>query len=299
MQRHLAGSCVVLLLTVAGIARADEPVFSGPQPGERLVGFEVQGVFDDQAGKRFDLVKQAGGKPIVLVFVHKVTRPSIALVRVVMTYVAERRADGVSGGIVWLDDDATAAEAFLKRARHALPPNTPVGISVDGAEGPGAYGLNRNVTLTVLVGRENKVTANFALVQPSVQADAPKILKAIVDVAGGEVPKLAELEKRSRPMRAAGRSRLPQELQRALRQLIDKSATAEEVDQTAAKIEAAVARDAAARRAIGEIARRIVDSGKLANYGTPPAQEHLRKWARRFGPTKKTKMPDSPKPERG
>ena len=73
------------------------------------------------------------------------------------------------------------------------PTGVPIGISVDGAEGPGAYGLNRNVTLTVLAGKGGTVTANYALVQPSVQADAPKILAEVAELVGGEVPPLEEL----------------------------------------------------------------------------------------------------------
>ena len=53
---------------------------------------------------------------------------------------------------------------------------------------PGAYGLNRNVTLTILVGKDNRVTANFALVQPSLQADVPKVLGEVVKLIGGKVP---------------------------------------------------------------------------------------------------------------
>ena len=74
-----------------------------------------------------------------------------------------------------------------------MPTDVPIGISVDGKEGPGAYGLNRNVTLTVLVGKDNVVTANFALIQPSIPADAPKILAEVVKLIGGQVPGLDEL----------------------------------------------------------------------------------------------------------
>ena len=63
----------------------------------------------------------------------------------------------------------------------------------EGKEGPGSYGLNRNVTLTILVGKEGKVTANFALVQPSTQADLPKILEEVAKVAGGPVAKAEHL----------------------------------------------------------------------------------------------------------
>ncbi len=92
-----------------------------------------------------------------------------------------------------MDDDVTTAENTVKRTQHALTPNAPLGVSLDGREGPGSYGLNRHVALTILVGKENKVTANFALVQPSLQADLPKVLEAIAQVIGGPVPKLEEL----------------------------------------------------------------------------------------------------------
>jgi hypothetical protein len=48
-------------------AVAQDPVFSGPQPGEKLGAFKVRGVFDDAAGKEFDYVTDAAGKPIVLI----------------------------------------------------------------------------------------------------------------------------------------------------------------------------------------------------------------------------------------
>ena len=50
------------------------------------------------------------------------------------------------------------------------------------------------MTLTVLVGTKGKVTANFPLVQPSLQADATKIGHAIVQALGGETaPTLKEM----------------------------------------------------------------------------------------------------------
>lgn len=170
-----------------------EPVHSGPQVGEVLPPFTVRGVFDDDAGRELDFVTEAAGKPILLVFVHDVNRPSIALTRALTTYTSSRAADGVTTGVVWLDADATEAENTLKRIRHALAPKARVGVSLEGAEGPGSYGLNRNATLTVLVGNEGKVTANFALVQPSLQSDLRKILDEVVRVAGGTAPPIEEL----------------------------------------------------------------------------------------------------------
>jgi hypothetical protein len=198
-RRALTLAILAILAARCVLAQAVDPVFSGPQIGEPLTPFMARGVYDADAGKAIDLIARANGKPVFLVFVHESNRPSIMVTRVLMNYAARRAKDGLVAGAVWLADDAASTEQFLKRARHALPGGVPIGISVDGKEGPGAYGLNRKVTLTVLVGKENKVTANFALVQPSVQADVPKILAQVVKLIGGKVPPLEELNPPPKP----------------------------------------------------------------------------------------------------
>jgi hypothetical protein len=269
-------------------------VFSGPQIGEKLSPFKVRGVFDDQAGKDLDFVTGAAGKPIVLIFVHDVNRQSISMTRTLSSYTATRSKDGLTTGIVWLSDDATEAEATLKRVRHALvgtgeAPSAStlvkdlVGVSLEGREGPGSYGLNRNVILTILVGKDNKVTANFALIQPSIQVDLPKILESIVAVVGGKVPKLEELPGMREMMqnRANSSSETPN-LRPLLTPLIKKDATVEEVDKAAKAIQEKADSDRSVRAEVARIAKTIVDSGKIANYGTPAAQEYLKRWAKEF-----------------
>jgi hypothetical protein len=279
---------VLTVLGSAASSRGDDKVFSGPQVGERLSPFKVQGVLGDQAGKELDLVKQADGKPLVLVFVHELNRPSAATVRTVMTYAASRVKDGkLTAGVVMLTADATATEELLKRARPALPEGVPIGISLDGLEGPGAYGLNRKMTLTVLVAKENKVMANFALVQPSVQADAPKIAGAIAEALGIKPPTDKELgvAAAGRP-KAKAADRQDPNLGPLLRAVIRKDASKEAVDEAAKKVVEYIDKNPAAAAQVGQIAKRIVDSGNLANYGTKEAQEHIRAWARKYGETK-------------
>ena len=172
--------------------REETPVFSGPQKGEKLPGFTLKVAGEEE--KEVDLVKEAAGKPTLLIFVHSVTRPSVGLTRVLGDYAAKRKKDGLHAGAIFLTADATETQAWIKRASGALPKDVPLGIADGGQEGPGAYGLNRNVAMTILVAKDGKVTANFALVQPSLQADGPKILKEIVDVlGGGKVPSIEEL----------------------------------------------------------------------------------------------------------
>lgn len=290
MSIHSSVAAIVLVAWSFNFLRADEPLFSGPQVGEKLPAFKVKGVFGDDAGKELDFVGAAKGKPIVLIFVHDLNRPSIGMTRALATYTHSRAKDGLVTGVVWLDDDATAAEASLKRIKHALAEGAPIGISLDGREGPGSYGLNRNVTLTILVGKEGKVTANFALVQPSLQADLPKILEKVVAVAGGKVPKLEEIagavpmgdKKATRPGAAPAPAQDPN-LRGLISPVIQKTATPEEVDKAAKTLEDYLAKNEATKKEVGRIANTIIDAGKLENYGTPKAQEYLKKWAKEYG----------------
>jgi hypothetical protein len=277
-------SIFLVFASLAGLSAAlsaQEPIYSGPQVGEKLAPFTVRGVFDEHAGKDLNFVQQAAGKPIVLIFVHDVTRPSMSLTRILSGYTAGRAKDGLATGVVWLADDATEAETALKRMRHALAQDAPIGISVDGREGPGSYGLNRNVALTILVGKNDKVTANYALVQPSLQADLPKILESVVAVAGGKAPKLEDLPgfpamAKMQPNREA------ENLRPLLAPVIRKDASPEEVEKAALAVEEYVSKNEAARREVGRIAKTIVDAGKLSNYGTQRAQDYLSKWAKAY-----------------
>jgi hypothetical protein len=302
MTRPISAVLAVWMVATAPSRAQDkdkkDPVFSGPQVGEKLSEFKVKGVFGNTAGKELDFVKAAAGKPIVLVFVHDVNRMSIGMTRTLTAYTASRAKDGLHTGVVWLADDVTEAENTLKRVGHALAQEAPLGISKDGKEGPGSYGLNRSVMLTILVGKDGKVTANFPLVQPSLQADLPKILDEVVKVAGGTAPKLAELapgmagrDAPARPKAKTDPARRPEpdpKVRELLGPVIRLNATPEQVDKAAKEVEdyANAKGNEAFRKEIGRIANTIIDGGKLENYGTARAREYLKKWAKAYGEKK-------------
>lgn len=168
-------------------------VFSGPQVGEKVTGFQVRELLGPQAGTTRDVVAEAGGKPLVLFFLHEVTRPSVGLARQVLSYAASLKNEPLHAALVLLSADATATQQWVERARGALPTGVPITLSLDGNEGPGSYGLNRNVAVTVLVVKENRVKANFALIQPSMNVDGPKIAAAIAEVVGRPAPSPEDL----------------------------------------------------------------------------------------------------------
>jgi hypothetical protein len=280
-------------------AKEEAPtIFSGPQPNEELPACRVAGVFDDEAGKEWDVVERAKGGPQLIIFVHKATRPSIGLTRLVTDWAATRKEDGLDTSIVWLAKDRSEAERYVARARGSLDFRAPLAISVDGEEGPGAWGLHRGVELTIITGKEGKATANFALVQPS-DTDAAKVFDAVVAMVGGKAPSVAEL----RAQRAGGRGRGgamsreggsregaarddDAELNARLRAVIQKESSAEEIARAIAALEEYIRDKPEARAQLGRMTSRVVGGELFAQgaYGREEARTKLREWAEAYGP---------------
>ena len=165
-----------MTLLLAALLLAQDAKFSGPQPGEKTPGFKV---FDVGSRQEVDTVAEGKGGPALYVFIHELTRPGAALMRALDEYGQVKQARGLRTQFVVLVEDRDAAERHIPNVVKSINLKCPMGISLDGKEGPGAYGLNREVMLTILVARDNKVAANFAIVSPN-ETDAPKI-KAAVD----------------------------------------------------------------------------------------------------------------------
>ncbi|WP_406700468.1 hypothetical protein V5E97_16805 [Singulisphaera sp. Ch08] len=186
MTRWVVGVwCLLGALT----ALADDPVFSGPQVGEKLTTFKATAFSGPQAGREVEIPGPNAGRPTVLVFVHEITRPALQLIRPIDHFGAKWADLGLTSQIIWLAADPAQAEQFLERAKKSLNLKIPVAIAPGGIEGPGNYGLNRNVTLTILVANEGNVVANFAIVQPN-ETDAPKVLAPIAKLLGKAAPSM-------------------------------------------------------------------------------------------------------------
>ncbi|MDP1563843.1 MAG: hypothetical protein Q8M16_20885 [Pirellulaceae bacterium] len=283
-------SIVAITLSVSAVVvgqdsqpKSETDVFSGPQMGEPLPEFTFRELLVEPTGQELNLVKETAGGPLLLVFVHELNRPSIAFTRILSGYAHSRRETGLKTGVVFLDADATAAEANLRRMQHAVTPGVLTGVSIDGQEGPGSYGLNRKVELTILIAKDNVVTGNFALIQPSLQADLPKVLEGLVEIIGGTAPKLSDLEGMPPMRERAANGEQPPNLRPLLQPMLKKTATDEEIDKAAVVVEKSAAKDEAIRRELGRACKSIVDAGVLGNYGTPKTQEYFKKWAALYG----------------
>lgn len=210
--RHTPPGAVLaaLLLTslLPGSAPAADPVFSGPQPSEKTTPFKVLDLGAEKEGTERDPISDNAGAPTALVFLHGIERSLVPLLRVIDEYGADRK-DRLRTEIVFLSADRLAGEQRSRAASKSLRLQSRLGLSLDGAEGPGNYGLNKDCLMTVLIASSNRVTANFALVQPGI-ADAPKILAALAQAAGDtHPPSAAELTARHSERSGAGRGNPP------------------------------------------------------------------------------------------
>lgn len=167
---------ILTCFCVIQLAAAKES--SGPAVGDKIAPFSVRGLIDDERGKDLDLVKQAGGKTLVLYFLHERSRPAIALARTVLSAAADLRSQGVTSGLVILSPDVAATEEWANVARDVFPRGVTVAASTDGAQGPPAYNLSSKVVVTVVIASDHRVVANFAFNQPTPD-DAGSIVKAI------------------------------------------------------------------------------------------------------------------------
>lgn len=184
-------SFVAFLSTLPLLLGAADVPFSGPQPGEKATPFKVLAINGASASQERSPIADPAGPPMALVFIHGVERSLVPLLRSIDTYGASNVAR-LRTELVFLHPDRLSGEQRVKAASGSLRLQAPVGLSLDGAEGPGNYGLNKDCLMTVLGIRSNVVVTNFALVQPGI-ADAPRIIAALAALCGDTNPPSAEV----------------------------------------------------------------------------------------------------------
>ncbi len=177
-----------MIALVTALLLLQDPVYSGPQPGEKAPAFPVR-VLKGADGE--DLRFDPAGQPTAIVFVHEVTRPVAQLLREFEAWAAPRRAK-LRVLYVLLSADKIASLNFAPNVIRAcnLPEGT-LAVSPDGLEGPGAYGLNRQCQVTALVVKDGVVAANFAIVSPTAAVDGPR-LRAAARAASTKAPATLE-----------------------------------------------------------------------------------------------------------
>ena len=171
-------------------------VFSGPQPGEKLPPLPTNSIVGESAGELIDFSK-TDVQPLIL-FLQDGDGAGIRGLDVISSMIeiiSNNSKQPLLMNVVFLGDDADSLKkrvgGVASRIAENGYPNLQFGISPDGREGPGSYGLNRNVSQTILVTKEGEVLHNFAFTQPSVYAN-PYVLGAITQVIGEKPEQVAK-----------------------------------------------------------------------------------------------------------
>ena len=194
--------CLAIMLLACCQAQAQDEVFSGPQPGEETKNFKVLQVNSPYEVEEVELGQAKG--PTLLCFMHKVSEPALGLLINLEFYANQQ--EGLNHHYIMLTEDRAKTEQQLKRwAKRSFFQSAPFSLSIDGPEGPGDYGLNRNVTATILLAKDNKVLSNFALQDPN-PSDAADILAVVAKTLGKPAPDFDAMRLEMRKKRDARRN---------------------------------------------------------------------------------------------
>ena len=168
-------------------------LFSGPQPGEKLPPLKVKGINGETKDKLYDVIAKTDGQPLVLFLQDETGLGLRGLVGVsrLLAQIAEQSKQKMHISAVFLGDTPDTLENQASKLVSHIPSDVLLSISPDGREGPGSYGLNRNVAQTVIIAKDGKVLYNFAFTQPMLRPD-PYVLGAVGKAIG---VKPATLEK--------------------------------------------------------------------------------------------------------
>lgn len=187
--------------TESAIERIQERrVFSGPQPGESIQPFKVLRYQNDEATE-LEIAKTHANDITLICFVHKLSNDDRILYGFGLVDYYLRRHQALTSHVVLLTDDRAKTMKMLKGwMRGSLFTKSSVGVSTDGHEGPGSYGLNRNVAMTVVVAKGDQVVDNLVFQAPN-NNDLQSIMASVAKALGKPKPDLAQVRKELRAER--------------------------------------------------------------------------------------------------
>ncbi len=145
------------------IKNLEKPIYSGPQSGEKIPSLTAINLRGDQAGQEFDPVDLAGDKLHLMFFVRKSRTFGrfLGQLRQQLQSIEENSKQPWAMSVIVCTDDANEAEKSFSVLDQRYPKNLIVALSKEGSAGPPAYGLDKNLTATVIVAKNGKVAHNL------------------------------------------------------------------------------------------------------------------------------------------
>jgi hypothetical protein len=166
-----------------------DPVYSGPQPGEKLRGFTVIPPRRNHLEEEFDPVAAGLGKPHFMIFIDDSDiEEGIGAFINAAWMVDKKSKTGLAASVVILAHERTTEIGFNTKDDNfwnVLNAVYRIGYAPDGRDGPGAYGLNRDFLMTILIAdAEGKVLYNFPHRQRPSDYPSPHVLGGMAAAVG-------------------------------------------------------------------------------------------------------------------
>lgn len=164
------------------IKNLEKPIFSGPQLGEKVPSFAATNLRSEHAGAELDPIAMAEGKFHLMLFISesRTFGRFLGQLRQQLQAVEDNSKQPWAMSVIVCADDVNEAEKSFTVLDQRYPKNLVVALSKDGSAGPPAYGLDRNLTATVIVAKSEKVTHNLPYAGNAFYSQ-PHILGAIAE----------------------------------------------------------------------------------------------------------------------
>ena len=187
LLRAFTAALGLLVIACPSLAQGPEAALpSGPPAGAPLPACRVFAPSGQFAGTEFDVAARIGQGPGALLFVHELTRNTAPMISGLDRLAVQLAWTGLQTHTVRVAPDRTEAELGSQRSSDALGLHCPIVVSVDGAEGPGGYALDRKATLTLVLANDGKVVRSVAFTDTG-RSDLQK-LRGLIEEVTGPVP---------------------------------------------------------------------------------------------------------------
>ena len=188
-MRMLGLSAVAAASVVLSGTLQAETLKSGPQLGDSVGAFTVEKCAGNDAdgveqGEKLCYRCMLGNRPVVAVFARKNDKRLAALVKELDSIVAKNEAKKVAAFVNLLGENPRSLkDEATKLVKDSKAMKVAVVVPVDHKQGPENYKLNPKADVTVLVYKQGRVRANFALPSEKLDSDTiKKISKSAVEM---------------------------------------------------------------------------------------------------------------------
>lgn len=159
---------------------AARPLQSGLKVGERVSTFYVRAVTGPLKNRSVCYVCRNGDRPVVMLFIRQVTPELKRLLKGIDAEVDRHRAEGLRSFGVFLGGEGKELLPQVQTLAFDEMLNLPLTIAAAPSDGSAGRSIHRDAAVTVILYREQIVTANFSYRSDELTGDEiAKVLKAV------------------------------------------------------------------------------------------------------------------------